>query len=75
METRRNSNEPPKTKILVRVGYQIGSPDDLRYIPYPIPSTIKPARIGRVWGNAAFKADKTLLSFIDYLHLKESLLE
>ena len=57
METRRNSNEPPKTKILVRVGYQRGSPDDLRYIPYPIPSTIKPARIGRVWGNAAFKAD------------------
>ena len=64
METRRNSNDPPKTKILVRVGYQRGSPDDLRYIPYPIPRTINPAKIGRVFGKAAFKASMAFLSFI-----------
>ena len=71
IDTRRNSKDPPNTRILVSVGYQRGRPDDLRYIPYPIPSTIKPARIGRVWGNAAIKAGKAFLSSIT--HLMESL--
>ena len=61
--TATNSIEPAKIVKLIKRGYQKLNPDVFIYIPYVIPKNQNPAKMGMVYGNAAFNAF-TYLFFI-----------